>query len=163
MQIKISEDIVCDIYIWLRNRIYSAWCCGAGAVLTVYMVWESMCVCKRKEQTLLNRMLVRVLGPPGFFSFFFSELECECCITGSHWELKDPGGRQRHFLLYLPAGWLAWQRCLASPWATPATCVQSTADQHARLRGTSIVTRHQRQRARRLHTTGDRLKGPDQW
>ena len=107
------------------------------------------CVCARERDKLcMNACMsmcvcvcvcVCVCGPPGL-----SELQCGCCITGSRGELKDPGGRQRHFLLYLPAYWLAWQPCLTSPWATLATCVQGKSDQHPPLRGTSMVTRHQR-------------------
>lgn len=79
--------------------------------------WMHACLC------------VCVCGPPGL-----PELQCECCITGSHWELKDPGGRQRHFLLDLPAYWLPRQHCLTSPWATLATWGQSKSDQHPRVK-----------------------------
>lgn len=49
-----------------------------------------VCVCEPHKQ------IKCVFRPAGL-----SELQCECCITGSCWELKDPAGHQRHFLLYL--------------------------------------------------------------
>lgn len=65
----------------------------------------------------------------------------KCLITGR--KPKALGGRERHFLLSLPAWCLDWCRCFKSVWATPVTCAQSRSDQHPPLGSTSMMTRDQ--------------------
>lgn len=128
--IKWNCHTALKVHASLEYTVYCKWNSGSGKKSDLFNVtlWDrcslikhgvSVNVCAR--ETGINSAWMHclcVFGPPGL-----SELLCECCITGSRWELKDPGGCQRHFLLYQPAYWLPWRHCFTSPLShTGYTC-----------------------------------------